>query len=150
MPPRWPAARENRARTRLATYSIYWLSQKRKTLKPLRLDRYARTLAHRIVAGLGDHYIDAIKHQDIVLWRDAQTAKTSTVNGWLRVLKTMLAHATVADNLLRRSVRPRHERMTEHYSRIGNDEKSSAVAKVVQLVRRAPVRRTVQVRVTGS
>lgn len=51
--------------------------------------------------GLGDYFLDAITNQDIVLWRDAQTAKTSTINGWLRVLKTMLADATVAFNLPR-------------------------------------------------
>lgn len=34
-------------------------------------------------------------------WRDAGTAGTATVNGWLRVLKTMLADATVAYDLPR-------------------------------------------------
>jgi integrase len=88
-------------RARLATYSTSWLSGKRKTLKPSTLDRYARTLAHHIVPGLGEYFIDAITHQDIVLWRDAQTAGTATVNGWLRVLKTMLADATIAYDLPR-------------------------------------------------
>jgi integrase len=88
-------------RPRLATYSISWLSGKRKTLKPSTLDRYARTLAHHIVPALGDFYIDAITHQDIVEWRDAGTAAATTVNGWLRVLKTLLADATIAYDLPR-------------------------------------------------
>lgn len=88
-------------RVRLSTFSTSWVAGKRKTLKPSTLDRYVRTLAHHIVPTLGDHYIDAITHQDIVLWRDAQTAKASTVNGWLRVLKTLFADATVAYDLPR-------------------------------------------------
>jgi integrase len=91
----------SKQRPRLADYSTSWLSGKRKTLKPSTLDRYARTLAHHVVPAFGETYLDALTHQDIVEWRDAATASTATVNGWLRVLKTMLADATVAYNLPR-------------------------------------------------
>lgn len=88
-------------RMRLAEYSISWLAGKRKTVKPSTLDRYARAIAHHIIPAFGDHYLDALSHQDLVVWRDAQTAEAATVNGWMRVLKTMLADATVALDLPR-------------------------------------------------
>ena len=35
--------------------------------------------------------------------------------------------------------------MTEHYSHVGNDEKSAALAKVISLVRAAPARALAEV-----
>lgn len=88
-------------RMKVGEYSTSWLTGKRKTLKPSTLDRYARTIAHHVVPQLGDHYVDTLTHQDIAEWRDAQDDKTSTINSRLRILKTMLADATIALDLPR-------------------------------------------------
>lgn len=80
-------------RQRLATFSLSWLKEKRSELKASTFERYTRTLAHHIVPQLGDHFVDAITHQDIIRWRDAQKAKPGTINSRLRVLKTVLADA---------------------------------------------------------
>jgi integrase len=84
-----------RVRIRLKDYAASWLSGARKTLKASTLDRYATTLDVHILPALGEHYLDAITHQDVVAWRDGQTAAPATINSRLRVLKTLLASATV-------------------------------------------------------
>ncbi|MEY4514882.1 MAG: hypothetical protein RLZZ450_7004 [Pseudomonadota bacterium] len=87
-------------RQRLATFSLSWIKSKKRTLKASTFVRYTRTLAHHVIPQLGEFYVDAITHHDIVRWRDAQDdAKPSTVNARLRVLKTLLADATVHLNL---------------------------------------------------
>jgi len=82
-------------RIRLADYARSWLSGVRKTLKPSTLDRYATSLDVHILPALGDFYLDVITHQDVVAWRDAQSAAPATINSRLRVLKTLLASATL-------------------------------------------------------
>ncbi len=90
-----------RKRVRLNDFSISWLNGKRKEIKPATFDRYTRTIAHHIAAQLGDYYVDALTHNDIVEWRNAQDDKASTINGRLRVLKTLMADATIAFDLQR-------------------------------------------------
>jgi len=50
-------------------------------------------LDHHILPALGNFYVDAISPQDVILWRDAQYAKASTVNSRLRVLRALLRDA---------------------------------------------------------
>lgn len=66
-----------RRRVRLSDFSISWLSGKRKEIKAATLDRYTRTLAHHIVPQLGDYYVDALTHNDIVEWRNSQDSQAS-------------------------------------------------------------------------
>jgi integrase len=92
---------DSRKRVRLSDFSISWLSGKRKEIKAATLDRYTRTLAHHIVPQLGDYYVDALTHNDIVEWRNAQDSQASTINGRLRVLKKLMADATIIFDLPR-------------------------------------------------
>lgn len=70
-----------------------------------------------------------------------------TVHGLRRTMNNLLRQVTHGE-VVRSVTGHVTERMTEHHSHIGNDKKSSAVAKVVQLVRRPSVRPTVEVGVT--
>jgi integrase len=85
---------ETNARARLKDYARSWLAGKRRTLRRTTLERYAAALDLHILPALGDLYVDAITKQDLITWRARQDANPSTVNGWVRILKTMLADAT--------------------------------------------------------
>jgi len=67
--------RTQQERQRLATFSLSWIKSKKSELKTSTFERYTRTLAHHIIPHLGDHFVDALTHQDVVRWRDAQKAK---------------------------------------------------------------------------
>jgi integrase len=82
-----------RERLRLGEYASSWMRGKIPTLKPSTRDKYAGMLDQHILPALGDHYLDAISPQDVILWRDAQHAKASTVNSRLRVLRALLRDA---------------------------------------------------------
>lgn len=82
-------------RLRLGDYARSWIADKSATVKPSTARVYADRLEKRVLPTLGQHYIDAIEHADIVAWRDAQTGSTETINGCLRVLKTLFADAVV-------------------------------------------------------
>ena len=111
-------------RTRLADYASSWLARKLGVLSIATLDRYRVSLDEHILPTLGEWYIDAITPDACLEWRDAASKKTylakvkgpdgktlldaegnpvlepreygpRTVNGWLRVLKTVLADACV-------------------------------------------------------
>ncbi len=83
-------ADDKQQRLRVADAAISWLRMKIPSLKPATRDRYAVALDH-VIDGLGDIYLDQLRSSDIVAWRDSQRAKGSTVNGRLRILKSMLA-----------------------------------------------------------
>jgi len=82
-----------RQRLRLGEYASSWMRGKIPTLKPSTRDKYAGMLDRHILPALGDFYVDAISPQDVILWRDAQHAKASTVNSRLRVLRALLRDA---------------------------------------------------------
>lgn len=108
-------------RTRLSAYASSWLARKRSALSVATLDRYAVALEDHILPELGQWYVDAITPDACVAWRDAAAARTyevrrrtrdpktrawvetvevhpygpRTVNGWLRVLRSVLADACV-------------------------------------------------------
>jgi integrase len=111
-------------RTKVAAYAESWLARKSGALSIATLERYRVSLEEHILPVLGEWYIDALTPDAIVEWRGIVAAKTvtaikrdarglpvldenkspvkeerpygaRTVNGWLRVLKTMLADACV-------------------------------------------------------
>jgi len=89
------------SRTRLSDYAFSWLNGKKNSLKFSTLERYGTALALHIVPVLGDLYMDAIVPADVSRWRDAQRDAPRTVNGRLRVLKTMFRDAVADLDLLR-------------------------------------------------
>jgi integrase len=82
-----------RQRLRLGEYASSWMRGKIPTLKPSTRDKYASMLDRHVLPALGDHYVDVISPQEVILWRDAQHAKASTVNSRLRLLRAMLRDA---------------------------------------------------------
>lgn len=90
-------------RVRVGDFARSWLSTRLCRLKPSTRKRYGHDL-EIVLADLGDFYLDAIRHDDIEIWiaRQADSGKAAaTVNGYLRVLKTMLADAAVRHDLPR-------------------------------------------------
>ncbi len=81
-------------RVRLADYATSWLTGKLPMLKPSTQARYGRDL-DRLVADLGDIYLDALSPEDVQGWigEKSEIWAPATVNGCLRVLKTMMADA---------------------------------------------------------
>jgi integrase len=95
------------SRTRLSAYAEQWLERKAGTLRPHTLARYAVALTEHIFPTLGEWYLDALTPDAIVAWLGDMQSKTHdgrpynprTINGWLRVLRTMLADAFVERRL---------------------------------------------------
>ena len=83
-----------RPRLTTAAYARSWLATKLPALKPSTRRHYADALDLHILPTLGPLYIDAVGHEDVLRWRDAQKGAPSTVNGRLRVLRNMFADAT--------------------------------------------------------
>lgn len=88
-------------RVRLSTFVDTWIANKKPTLAPSTLDRYVSTMQNHVLPVLGDYYLDAITHADVIAWRDSQDAEPSTVNSRLRILKTAFADAQVEHDLPR-------------------------------------------------
>jgi integrase len=95
-------------RVRLRDFATSWLRGKLNVLLPPTIDKYTRALDDHLHVSvgdqpaLGDFYLDALRHDDIVTWRDAKKAKgyrALTVNGWLRLIKTLMADATALHRL---------------------------------------------------
>jgi integrase len=82
-------------RMRFAGYAASWLARKAAELEPSTLDRYGRSMLRHILPTFGEFYLDAIQPTDVVDWRDklSRTQMPATVNGHLRVLRTILADA---------------------------------------------------------
>jgi integrase len=81
-------------RIRLSAFAESWLNGKLSELKASTAERYATTLDLHILPKFGKYYLDAITHQDVKNWRDAQDAAPGTINTRLRLFKTLLADAT--------------------------------------------------------
>lgn len=95
------AGSTTRNRVRLTDYARSWLRGKLPKLKPSTRDKYALVLGRHVLPAVGDHYVDKIDRDDVIAWLDAQRGKPSTVNGRLRVLRTVMADATVDLDLAR-------------------------------------------------
>jgi integrase len=90
-------------RVRLKTYAASWLTGRLPTLKPSTRKRYADDLERHILPDLGDYYLDALAPEDVLAWfkRKAAASAPATVNGYLRVLKTIMADAVAQHGLSR-------------------------------------------------
>jgi integrase len=91
-------------RTNLGTYAAQWSEARAYKWKPSTRDHYAVTLEQHILPYLGNIYLDQLERSDIMAWLSARANSgraAPTVNGWLRVLKTLLRDA-IADGYLDR------------------------------------------------
>lgn len=84
---------ERPSRTTLRQYALSWLAAKGPELKPSTRKTYAEAISLHILPTLGDYYVDQLSLSDLVEWRDAQRGAAETVNGRLRVLKTIVRSA---------------------------------------------------------
>jgi len=129
------AGRTQAHRLRLTAYASSWLTGKLRVLKPSTANRYAQALDLHILPVLGDHYLDAIEPIDIVRWRDGQEGKSASVNGRLRILKTLLRDA-VAELGLPRDASARVHALREAHSECGpNRLTAEQLAKVLHAFR---------------
>jgi integrase len=99
---------EQQRRPRFAEYAESWLREKAPTVTVATSKWYGSVLEHHILPTFGEYYVDAIERDDVVRWRDAMKDETalvdgkrvqknepSTVNGRLRVLKTIMRSASL-------------------------------------------------------
>lgn len=84
-----------RLRVRVGDFARSWLRTKLPALKPSTAHRYVDTLEGHILPELGDLYVDAVAPADVIAWRDRQRGAPSTINGRLRLLRTLFADARV-------------------------------------------------------
>lgn len=89
-------AEETAERQQVRAYARSWLLARLPKLKASTQARYARDL-DKVIEGLGDIYVDQLRPSDITAWlsRRIQVEAAGTVNGYIRVLRTMLADAQV-------------------------------------------------------
>ena len=94
---------ETKSRIRVKDYAHSWLNTKLPTLKPSTANRYATALDLHALPCIGEMYMDAVEHADIIRMRDelAERLAPATVNGALRVLRTMFKDAVVELDLPR-------------------------------------------------
>jgi len=80
---------------RLRDYAISWLASRLPTLKNSTRARYAETLDRHILPDLGDTYLDRLRPEDVHGWfaRKAAEKAASTANGYLNLLRTLIADA---------------------------------------------------------
>lgn len=86
-----------RERVRLKDYAHSSMLGRLPVLKASTRHRYASDLDQHILPVLGDLYLDALSPEDVHEWFAAEAADKApaTVNGYLRVLKTLMADAVV-------------------------------------------------------
>lgn len=81
------------SRQRLSGYAESWLRSKALRVRRSVADRYADALAHA-TPFLGKLFLDDIETQDVEGWVQAmagrETHKNTTINGWLRVVKSCI------------------------------------------------------------
>lgn len=78
-------------RLTVGDFAESWLTGKRCELADSTLETYATALDQ--MEWLCDLYIDQVVPADILKWRSERTGRPATVNGYLRVVKTMFADA---------------------------------------------------------
>lgn len=79
------------ARPLVRDAATLWLRGKLPSLKASTRALYGLVLDAHIVPAFGDHYVDAVTKADVIAWRDRQVGATATINGRLRVLRTLFA-----------------------------------------------------------
>jgi integrase len=80
-------------RPRVEAFARSWLLGKAPGLRQSTRTTYASALDNHILPHFGDWFIDRVTFADVVAWRDAQKGEPITINGWLRVFKTLMADA---------------------------------------------------------
>jgi integrase len=80
-------------RPRVEAFARSWLLGKAPGLSSSTRTTYATAIDLHIVPHFGDWFIDRVTFADVVAWRDAQKGEPITINGRLRVLKTLMADA---------------------------------------------------------
>jgi len=95
--------RETRERVRLREYAASWMTGRLPSLKASTRRRYADGLDRHILPALGDFYLDMLKPEDVHAWfaSAAQESAPATVNGYLRLLKTIMRDAVSEHGLPR-------------------------------------------------
>jgi len=91
-------------RLTLRTYATSWLTRKLLSVRPSTAKHYASTLEAAILPTLGDTYVDALTRDDVIAWLSTQASlghSPHTVNGRLRVLRTVLRDAVAELELTR-------------------------------------------------
>lgn len=81
------------SRQRLNDYAELWLASKARRVRRSVAERYANSLGHALPF-VGKLHLDAITTQDVEQWLqemdDAGTHERTTINGWLRVVKSCI------------------------------------------------------------
>ena len=79
----------------LRAYAHSWLASKTLRLAFSTAGRYATALDLHIIPALGDLYLNALTRRDVEDWMvfEARKHQPRSVNGWLRILKTLLGDA---------------------------------------------------------
>lgn len=96
-------AAEQPAIPRLRDYAESWLTSRLPTLKSSTRARYADTLDRHILPDLGAIYLDKLGPEDVHAWfgRKASEHAPATANGYLRLLRTLIADAVAQYGILR-------------------------------------------------
>jgi integrase len=82
-----------RGKTTVRDFAESWLRSKLPGLRPSTRSHYATMLGSHIVPAFGDFYIDAVTRDDVIAWRDRQVGEPASINGRLRVLRTLYGDA---------------------------------------------------------
>lgn len=123
------------SREKLGDYATSWLETKlaRNDLAPSTAERYALALDLHILPALGEIYLDALTPRlidhEVAAW--AQDFESETVNGWLRVLRTVLAGAVrggLIDTNAARAVPAVRPRLREEDAFKDDDEETNSLS----------------------
>lgn len=122
-------------RLRLRDFVDSWLKQRAPHLKPSTRSTYADTIGNRIIPAIGDYFVDRITSADVIelvaKWsrverRPGEVYSRDSVNGWIRVLKTVMRAAKRADVVLEIRALPRpvdaHEALEDEGRGLSLDE----------------------------
>lgn len=116
-------------RVRLDEYAEQWMLGKAPTLKPSTRRTYADALDDHILPVLGRLYLDAVRPDDIRRWFADKAARyaPATANGFLRVLKTVMADAAEEMEIRNPTARIRaipeeRSRRSRQYNMLSADE----------------------------
>lgn len=126
-------------RPRLGPYARSWVLAREPGLKRSTAERYAATVELHIAPAFGDWFLDKLDEEAIAAWRDrmsASGAAAATVNGRLRVLRTLLEDAV--PRYLHRNPAAKVRAIREHtIDRAPNRLVPLEIGRVLDALRRA-------------
>lgn len=88
-------AATERSRTKWRDFAMHFVEACVRSMAPFTQDRYLNSIGH-LNLRFGDHWLDAIEALDIEDWRndmEKEGYKPRTINGWLRVMRSMFKRA---------------------------------------------------------